>query len=76
MPADGIKIGNDRIKATADLPKPTDIEELRSVLGVVNFGRKSIPNLAAIIAPLVALTKTEAVTAVAKRWSSEHDQAV
>ena len=48
---------------------------MRSVLGMVNFVRKVIPNLAGTIAPLVALTKKEASKEVAKRWSSEHDQA-
>ena len=57
LPADGIRIGDDRIKAIIDLPKPTNIKQLRSVLGTLNFVRKFIPNLAATIAPLVALTK-------------------
>ena len=42
---------------------------------MVNFVRKFIPNLAGTLAPLVALTKKEAVKEVAKRWNSEHDQA-
>ena len=41
---------------------------------MVNSVRKFIPNLAGTLAPLVALTKKEAVK-VAKRWNSEHDQA-
>ena len=35
--ADGILIGEHRIKAIIDLPTPTNIRELRSVLGMVNF---------------------------------------
>ena len=54
---------------------PKTIKELRSVLGMVNFVRKFIPNLSGIIAPLVALTKKEAAEEVAKRWRPEHDQA-
>ena len=42
---------------------------------MVNFIRKLIPDLAGILAPLVALTRKEAVNEVAKRWSPEHDQA-
>lgn len=75
LTADGIRIGTDRIKAIVDLPTPKNIKELRSVLGMVNFVRKFIPNLAGILAPLVALTKKEAVKEIAKRWNSEHDQA-
>ena len=50
LSADGIRMGEDRIKAIVDL-------KLRSVLGTVNFVRKFIPNLATIIEPLVALTR-------------------
>ena len=42
---------------------------------MVNFVRKFIPNLAGIIAPLVALTEKEAAEEVAKRWRPDHDQA-
>ena len=57
LTADGIWIGEDRIKAIVDLPTPKTIKQLRSVLGMVNFVRKFIPNLAGTLAPLVALTK-------------------
>ena len=75
LSADGIRICDERIKAIIDLPKPTNIKQLRSVLGMVNFVRKNIPNLTATIAPLVALTKKEAVEQVSKRWGPGHDQA-
>ena len=42
---------------------------------MVNFVRKFIPNLAARIAPLVALTKKKATTEVSRRWGPEQDQA-
>ena len=56
LSADGIRVGDDRIKAIVDLPMPNNIKELRSVLGMVDSVRKLIPNLAAAIAPLVDLT--------------------
>ena len=55
--ADGIRMGEDRIKAIIDLKTPTTIKKLRSALGTVNFVRKFIQNLAPIIEPLVALTR-------------------
>ena len=42
---------------------------------MVNSVRKFIPDPAGIPAPLVALTKKEAVKKVDKRWGPEHDQA-
>ena len=72
---DGIRIGEDRIKAITDLPTPKTIKELRSVLGMINFVRKFIPDLSTVIAPLVELTQKEHVKSIAKRWSQEHDEA-
>ena len=57
LSANGIRMGEDRIKAIIDLKTPTTIKELHSVLGTTNFVRKFIPNLATIIKPLVALTR-------------------
>ena len=42
---------------------------------MVNSARNFIPDIAGILAPLVALTKKEAVKEVAKRWGPKHDQA-
>lgn len=57
-----------------DLPTPKTIKELRSVLGMVNYVRKYIPNLATITAPMIELTEKEAVKSVAKRWGPEQDK--
>ena len=76
MSADGIRIGDDRIKAgTIDLPKSTNIKQLRSVLDVVNFVSKFIPELAATRAPLVAATKIEATLKDNMCWGPQHDRA-
>ena len=56
IPTDqGIRIGQDRIRAIVDLPTPTTTNELRSLLGMVNFVRKFLPDLAPVIEPLEAL---------------------
>lgn len=57
LSAEEIKIGEDRIKAVVDSPRPTNIKELRSVLGMIPFVRKFIPNLATVIRPLVTTKK-------------------
>lgn len=43
LSAEGIKRREDRIKVVVDLPRPTNIKELRSMLGMVDFVRKFIP---------------------------------
>lgn len=75
LSSEGIRLGDDRIKAILDLPTPKTIKELRSVLGTVNYVKRFIPDLATITAPLVDLTKKEAMKQVAKRWGPEHDRA-
>lgn len=75
--AQGIKISNDRIKAIVELPTPTTIKELRSVLGMVNFVRKFLPDLATVIEPMVSLTRKEiaAGKTLKKHWGDKHDEA-
>ena len=72
LSADGIRMGEDRIKAIVDLKTPTT-----SVLGTVNFVRKFIPNLATIIEPLVALTRKSVANLKTLRniWGPEQDAA-
>ena len=43
LSADGIRMGEDRIKAFIDMKTPTTIKHLRSVLGTVDFIWKLIP---------------------------------
>ena len=75
LSSDGIRIDQDRITAIVDLPAPKNIKQLRSVLGMVNYVRKYLPDLAAITAPMVELTKKENTKSVAKLWGPEHDEA-
>ena len=42
---EGVAVGEDRIKALQELLTPTCIEDLRSVLGVMNFVRRFVPNM-------------------------------
>ena len=77
LSADGIRMGEDRIKAIIDLKTPTTVKELRSVLGTINFERKFIRNLASIIEPLVALTRKSVANLQTLRnhWGPEQDAA-
>ena len=77
LSADGIRMGEDRIKAIIDLKTPTTIKELCSVLGTVSFIRKFIQNLAPIMEPLVALTSksVENLQTLRNHWGLEQDAA-
>lgn len=50
----------DKIKAIEELPAPTDITELRSFLGAVNWYRKFVPSMSTIQAPLDLLLLKDA----------------
>ena len=75
LSADGIRMGEDRIKAISELKTSTTIKELRSVLGTINFVRKFIPNLASLIELLVALTRKSVTNLQTLRnhWGPEQD---
>ena len=63
-------MGEHRVKDIIDLKTPTTIEELRSVLGTLNFVRK-------FIEPLVALTHKSVANLQTLRnhWGPEQDAA-
>ena len=75
LSANGVRKGEDRVKAIIDLKTPTTIKELRSVVGTINFVRKFIPKLATIIEPLVVLTRKSVANLKALRnhWGPEQD---
>ena len=54
------------------MPVPLDIQEVKRLLGMVNFTALFVPNLSTVTAPLRDLLKGD----VTWYWSYEHDQAV
>ena len=73
--AEGVSVGTERIQAIKNLKTPTSIKELRSVLGVLNFVRRFVPNFAEVTAPLVALTRKghETTSKFRKAWGFSQD---
>ena len=54
---EGSKPDPKRIDALKNAPVPTNVSEVRSLLGMANYSAKYIPNFATITAPLRSLTK-------------------
>ena len=52
--AEGLHASQEKIEAVTDAPKPRNIKELRSFLGMMNY-RKFIPSLATVLKPLTEL---------------------
>ena len=55
--ADGVRPNDDRDAALTRIPMPTDIKQLRSLLGGLSYYRKFLPNMAHHIRPVTALLK-------------------
>lgn len=55
--ADGIRVDPKKTAVVEQWPKPTDISNLRSFLGLANYFRKFIKNYSTMVAPLTGLTK-------------------
>ena len=61
--ADGVRPNDDRVAALTRMPMPTDIKQLRSLLGGLSYYRKFLPNMARHIRPITALLKKGAAFA-------------
>ena len=55
--ADGVLPNDDQVAALTRMPMPTDIKQLRSLLGGLSYYRKFLPNMACRIRPITALLK-------------------
>lgn len=68
---EGIRVDPDKTKAIINLSAPTNISELRSFLGMINFYGKFIKNLSFYLSPLYELLKK------GKHWiwGREHERA-
>jgi len=56
--ADGIKQDPKKLEALSRLPVPKNVKQLRTVLGLMNYYRKFVPNYAIRAAPMTRLLKT------------------
>ena len=49
---DGLRMADGNLRAIVDVPSPTNVQELRSFLGLLNYYGKFIANLSTLICPL------------------------
>ena len=55
--ADGVRPNDDRVAALTRMPMPSDIKQLRSLLGGLSYYRKFLPNMIRLIRPITALLR-------------------
>ena len=59
--AQGLQPTMDKIKAVQEAPKPQDVSQLRSFIGLVNYYSKFLPDVSSVLAPLYSLLQKEEV---------------
>ena len=69
--AEGVQATPEKVEAICQAPAPTNVTELHSLLGLVNYYGRFVPNLATILHPLNSLLKTD----VKWNWTEECSQA-
>ena len=67
----GIQTDPDKVAAIANLQPPTTVKEVRSMLGMCNYYRSSLPNYAKVAEPLIELTRKY----VRFTWNKERQEA-
>lgn len=50
--AEGLRKDPAKIQAISDAPVPTNVQEVRSLVGLINYYGKFVPNLSSILSPL------------------------
>ncbi|XP_062530453.1 uncharacterized protein K02A2.6-like [Bombyx mori] len=68
---EGLRKSPDKVEAILKASAPTNVSQLRSFLGLVNYYRNFVPNASCILGPLYELLKKETKW----RWSKLHDKA-
>ena len=71
LSAEGISPLEDKVRAIQESPKPTNVSELKSFLGIINYYGKFVPNLSSHLSPLYALLHHSAIW----KWNKECETA-
>ena len=69
--SEGLHPSEEKVHALKNAPKPTNVSQLKSFLGLVNYYSKFLPNLATTLAPLYKLLQKKS----SWKWGSKQDEA-
>ena len=69
--ADGLQADPEKITAIREMPRPTDVQGVQRLIGVVTYLSKFLPQLSTVCEPLRRLTDSQAVF----DWLSQHEEA-
>lgn len=68
---EGIRPLEKKVQALRDFPRPASIRKLREFLGLLNFHRRFLPNIARIIIPLTDLLKSAKAPTSPLTWTPD-----
>ena len=71
MTKDGVKVDEAKVQAIREMPATTDVEGVKHLCGMAQYMAKFLPNLAATLEPIRALTRKETPFV----WSKECEDA-
>ena len=74
LTADGVCPNDGKIRAMKEFPRPRTVKEVKSFLGLVNYYRRHLQNLATVARPLTALTRKGKFPNQVE-WTSECEEA-
>ena len=53
----GLHVDSDKVKAILDIPTPSNVGDIRRIIGTASWYRRFIPNFSTIVAPLTSLLR-------------------
>ena len=59
--AEGLKPNAKKVQAIMDAPRPADVTQPKSLIGLVNYYRKFLQNLSSVMSPLYTLLQKKGV---------------
>ena len=68
---EGIQLMDDKVEATTNAPSPSNMSQLKSCLGLINYFQKFLPNLSSLLPPLHRLLQKN----TRWDWGREEQQA-
>ena len=71
----GIKPIADKVQAIVNFPKPSNMRQLRDLIGMIAFYKKFIPNCSEITRPIFALLSPHKYSKKAIEWTKDADDA-
>jgi hypothetical protein len=69
--AQGLSVDPEKTAAVQNWPRPANVRELQSFLGLANYFRRFIPHYSSMVAPLTSLTSSTATAFEFSDWPTE-----